>query len=66
MKKYLKSKWTSTKNLKGWRHYEVCNVMKNKKQLELFAVCDSNISIVIGIDEINNQNQWLPGWKNVL
>tara|TARA_Y100000996_G_C22480939_1_gene626137 strand:- start:485 stop:685 length:201 start_codon:yes stop_codon:yes gene_type:complete len=66
MDKYLNSKWTSTKSLKGWRHYEVRNVLKKKKQLELFAVCDNHISVIIELNDINNQNKWLPGWKDIL
>lgn len=66
MNKFLKSKWTSAIELKGWRHYEVRNILKKKKQLELFAVCDNHISIIIDIDEINDRNKWLPGWKDLI
>ena len=37
---YLKTKWTSVKKINGWRHYEVRNVHKKNKKLELFSVCD--------------------------
>jgi len=61
--KYLNSKWTSVKKLKGWRHYQVRNVLKKKKQLELFAVCDKKISFNIDMNEIKNREKWLPGWE---
>ena len=60
--KYLNSKWTSVDKFKGWRHYQVRNVLKKKKQLELFAVCDKKISFNISMDDIKNKNIWLPGW----
>ena len=66
MNKFLKSKWTSTIKLQGWRHYEVRNVLKKTKQLELFAVCDKHINITIDVDEINDRNKWLPGWKDFI
>ena len=47
MDKYLHSKWTSVKRLKGWKHYEVKNVFVKNKKLEIFAVCDKEISLTI-------------------
>jgi len=63
--KYLNSKWTSVKKVKGWRHYQVRNVFKNKKELEIFAVCDKNIFFNVTFNEIRNENLWLPGWKEM-
>ena len=34
MNKYLHSKWTSVEKINGWKHYEVKNVLKKRKQLE--------------------------------
>ena len=64
--KYLNSKWTSVKKRKGWRHYEVRNVLKKKKQLELFAVCDKKISFNIDIQELKDSKKWIPGWIDVI
>ena len=66
MNKYLNSKWTSVDKINGWRHYEVRNVLKRRKQLELFAVCDKNISVIINLNEILNKEKWMPGWKEIV
>ncbi len=65
-RKFLNSKWTSVKQLKGWRHYQVRNVLKKKKQLELFAVCDKKISFNIDMNEIKDRKKWIPGWKDIV
>ncbi len=65
MKKLLHSKWTSINKKNGWTHYQVRNVLVKKKQIELFAVCDKTVSIVIDISEIKNKSKWLPGWKDL-
>ena len=64
--KYLHSKWTSVDKINGWRHYEVKNVIKKRKQLELFSVCDKNINLIIKIDEIKDKEKWIPGWKEII
>ena len=61
--KYIHSKWTSLKKINGWKHYEVKNVYVEKKECELFSVCDKNILVIVSIDEINNSKKWSPGWK---
>ena len=66
MKKYLNSKWTSVQMLLGWRHYEVRNVLVNKKQLELFAVCDKKIKVTIDFRDIKDKKKWVPGWKEIV
>ena len=65
MNKYLHSKWTSVEKIKGWRHYEVKNFLKNRKELELFSVCDKSISFIVKISEIKNRKKWIPGWKEL-
>ena len=47
MHKLLNSKWTSIEKKNGWKHFQVKNVYKNKKSIELFAVCDKKISFII-------------------
>ena len=65
MKKLLHSKWTSINKKNGWIHYQVRNVLVKKKQIELFAVCDKTVSIIINISDIKNKSEWLPGWKDL-
>ena len=55
MKNYQGSKWTSLNRIRGWRHFEVKNVNKKKSELELFAVCDNKITLLVKLDEIKNQ-----------
>ena len=66
MNKYLHSKWTSVVKINGWRHYEVKNVLKKRKQLELFSVCEKNVNLIIEIDEIKDRQKWIPGWKEIV
>jgi len=66
MNKYLHSKWTSVEKINGWRHYEVKNVLKKRKQLELFSVCEKNINLIVEIDEIKDLQKWIPGWKEIV
>lgn len=63
---YLKTKWTSVKKLSGWKHFEVRNVHKRQKKLELFSVCDNNISIMVDLKDIKDNSKWLSGWKEIL
>lgn len=66
MDRYIKSKWTSVKKKYGWRHYEVKNVFKKKKELEMFSACDDKISFIIKLEDIKNRKQWVPGWKKIV
>ena len=66
MNKYFHSKWTSVEKINGWRHYEVKNVLKKRKQLELFSVCEKNINLIVEIDEIKDRQKWIPGWKEIV
>lgn len=64
MKKLLNSKWTSLVNIKGWKHYQVKNVLIKKKQVEIYAVCDKKISLIIDIQELKDKSIWITGWKD--
>jgi len=66
MKIKLKSKWTSINLIDGWRHYEIRNCDKEKKQFELFAVCDNSVTISIHINDLNDRKKWIPGWKQIV
>tara|TARA_A100001011_G_scaffold254161_1_gene262480 strand:+ start:143 stop:340 length:198 start_codon:yes stop_codon:yes gene_type:complete len=65
MKKLLHSNWTSLTKEKGWIHYQVRNVLKKKKQVELYAVCEKNTSLIIDIKDLKEKSKWLPGWKDL-
>jgi len=62
MKELSKAKWTSVRKIHGWRHYEVLNVFKKKKTIEMFAVCKSHIKIVIPINDLKDKSKWINGW----
>ena len=47
----------------GWKHFQVKNVYKKRRSLEVFAVCDKKVSFIIGFEEIQNKNKWISGWK---
>ena len=66
MKTYINSKWTSVNTINGWRHYEVSGFDKEKKQLELFAICDKSVVLFIETVEIKNRKKWIPGWKQIM
>ena len=63
LKKLLNSKWTSKEKINGWKHFQVKNVYKKRRSLEIFAVCDKKVSFIIDFEEIQNKNKWISGWK---
>ncbi len=65
MKKLLHSKWTSVDKCNGWIHYQVRNVLINKKQVELYAVCKKSVSLITNVKDLRNKSRWLPGWKDL-
>ena len=65
MKKLLHSKWTSVNKCNGWIHYQVRNVLINKKQVELYAVCKKSVSLITNVKDLRNKSRWLPGWKDL-
>ena len=62
MNHLYKSKWTSTQNLNGWRHYEVLNIFKKINQVEMFCVCDFKIKQMVPIQDLKDISKWTPGW----
>ena len=64
MKKLLNSKWTSINKVKGWKHYQVRNVLHKKKQVEIYAVCDKKIFFLIDFQDLKNKKNWVQGWKD--
>ena len=62
--KLEKSKWTSLKKLNGWRHYEVINIDNKNNHIELFAVCENEIRIIVNKEDLKNNQIWKRGWDN--
>ena len=62
--KLEKSKWTSLKRLKGWKHYEVINVDKKNNEVELFAVCEKEKRVIVKKEELKNKSLWIRGWDS--
>ena len=58
------SKWTSLKKLNGWKHYEVININKRINQIELFAVCEKEIRVIVKRDDLQNKQIWKRGWED--
>tara|TARA_B100001250_G_C19743196_1_gene764013 strand:- start:61 stop:441 length:381 start_codon:yes stop_codon:yes gene_type:complete len=59
-----KSKWTSSVKLNGWKHYEVINVDKKNKKIELFAVCEKDKSVIVKKEDLKNKSLWVRGWDS--
>ena len=60
---YQHSKWTSVDKVEGWRHFEVININKKTKELELFSVCKKKIKVTVGESDLQDRNKWLPSWR---
>ena len=58
------SKWTSLKKLNGWKHYEVININKKNNQIELFAVCENKIRLIVKREDLQNKQIWKRGWED--
>tara|TARA_B100001094_G_scaffold320335_1_gene366419 strand:- start:295 stop:639 length:345 start_codon:yes stop_codon:yes gene_type:complete len=57
-----RSKWTSLKRLNGWKHYEVVNIDKKNKEIELFAVCEKKKRVTVKKKDLKNKSLWVRGW----
>ena len=65
--KYLKnSKWTSVQKIHNWRHYEVLNINNKTQHVEMFAVCDKKIKIIVSFEELKNRLKWTKGWLDIV
>ena len=64
--KLQNSKWTSLKKYNGWYHYQVLNIYKKDKKVEMFAVCNKEVKIFISIYELKDNLEWIQGWKDIL
>ena len=66
MKHLESSKWTAVKKIKNWRHYEVLNINKKKKMVEMFSVCAKKNRIEVSFDDLKDSSKWLSGWIEIL
>lgn len=64
LSKLYKSKWTSLKKINGWKHYEVANIDKKNKKIELFSICDKENRVIVDIEDLKNKNIWRRGWDS--
>ena len=66
MKNLEHSKWTAVKKIKNWRHYEVLNINKKKKMVEMFSVCAKKNRIEVSFDDLKDSSKWLSGWIEIV
>jgi|TARA_B100001094_G_C18002573_1_gene705970 tryptophan-rich hypothetical protein len=66
MKHLKNSKWTAMKKIKNWRHYEVINIFKKEKKVEMFSVCKKKIRIEVSFKDLKNQMKWQSGWVEIV
>ena len=53
--KLMNSKWTSIDKYNGWYHYQVLNIFKKDKKVEMYPICKK-----FGEYKMNNkQKKWL-------
>ena len=64
--KLLDSKWTSIDKCEGWYHYQVLNILKKDKKVEMYPICKKEVRIVIFISELKNKKKWISGWKDII
>ena len=59
--------WTSSKPIKGLRHFVLINEMKEKGKLMFWmvSVLDSEINLKINYEELINSGNWHQGWLNL-
>ena len=66
MKHLKNSKWTAIKKIKNWRHFEVINIYKKEKKVEMFSVCDKKIRIEVSFKDLKNQMKCHSGWVEIV
>ena len=64
--KLMNSKWTSIDKYNGWYHYQVLNIFKKDKKVEMYPICKNEVRIVILISELKNKEKWISGWKDII
>ena len=66
MKHLEHSKWTAINKVQNWRHYEVLNINKKKKIVEMFSVCDKKIKIEVSFNDLVDNSKWMSGWIEIV
>ncbi|NEQ95756.1 MAG: TIGR02450 family Trp-rich protein [Cyanothece sp. SIO2G6] len=61
------SKWTATREMWGWRHFQVVN-RKNQGKLvfaEMVASCDHQVRFWLNAQLLKDQSLWQSGWRSL-
>ena len=63
----LNSKWTSTKKIMGWRHFQVVSREERKTMVfaQLQSVCDPAVNCWMNARMLGNRDLWEPGWTTL-
>ena len=63
----MKNMWTSSKPIKGLRHFVLVNKIKEKDQIknEMVSVIDVEINLRISNEELENSDKWIKGWLSL-
>ncbi len=61
------SKWTSTKQTWGWRHFQVVNRKNEGKWVfaEMVASCDDKVRFWLNANQLKDRSLWQPGWQSL-
>ena len=62
--KLYRSKWISLNRINGWKHYEVANIDKKNKKIELFSICEKDNRVIVDLEDLKNKNIWIRGWDS--
>ena len=59
--------WTSSKPIKGLRHFVLVNEAKEKGNIIflLVSVLDSKVNLKTNYEELTNSGNWYKGWINL-
>ncbi|HEY9799065.1 MAG TPA: TIGR02450 family Trp-rich protein [Leptolyngbyaceae cyanobacterium] len=61
------SKWTATKKIDGWRHFQVVNRKNQGKWVyaEMVAACDPKVRFWLNAKLLQDGFQWQAGWQSL-
>lgn len=62
------SKWTATKSIQGWRHYQV-KAREDRKPFTfalMRSVVDEKVQFWVNARVLKDRSQWEPGWKEIV
>jgi tryptophan-rich hypothetical protein len=62
------SKWTATKSIQGWRHYQV-KAREDRKPFTfalMRSVVDEKVQFWVNAKVLKDRSQWEPGWKEIV